>query len=97
MSDASKKNQDKSHYNNMSLGIPFGLLAGAMLGLRFGNIGIGAGLGMILGMYLGFLMDYSQKETDRATLIKVTAIVALAVLGMLAVALTPAIFRWMFS
>jgi uncharacterized membrane protein len=54
-------NRNKDHYY-LSLGIGFGLLAGAFLGVMTENFFRWPGIGMLLGMGIGALMDYHKSK-----------------------------------
>ncbi|MCC5909100.1 MAG: hypothetical protein JJT76_01515 [Clostridiaceae bacterium] len=96
MNDKKNSNKDNSGCDYTSLGIPFGLIIGTILGLKFNNIAIGPGIGMLLGIFIGFLIDYNKNDINKMYLIKIIKIVLITVIGVILISLTPKIvsFLW---
>ncbi len=65
-----KKNSEdtrepKGHY--MALGMSFGLIFGAGIGVSFGMLATGGGIGMCLGMAAGALLELREKKKSEAS------------------------------
>lgn len=58
-----KANGNKDDHKYLTLGLSFGLLLGAVVGVvTKGNIGMSGGLGMLLGIVIGTTLDYEIKR-----------------------------------